>query len=165
VEPEEPPPRNPESPSSPGPDTVAVERWPLPALLRAARAVFARAVREALDEAGLDDLPPNGPYVVAAVAGRPAALSSVIRQLGVSKQAAGQLVDTLVVRGYLHRETDPADRRRLVVGLTARGEAAALVVGGAVAAIETRLEARAGSRPVWQARQVLAALVRDSDGC
>jgi DNA-binding MarR family transcriptional regulator len=146
-------------------DVAAVESWPLPALLRASRAVFAKEVRQALADAGLDDLPPNGPYVVAAVAGRPAALSSVIRQLGVSKQAAGQLVDTLVARAYLDRESDPADRRRLVVRLTPRGEEAAVVVGDAVDAVERRLESKVGSRQVAQARQVLAELVVDSDGC
>ena len=50
-----------------------------------------------------------------------APLAEVIRQLGVSKQAAGQLVDSLVVRGYLDRTVDPDDRRRLIVTLTERG--------------------------------------------
>ena len=55
-----------------------------------------------------------------------APLATVIRQLGVSKQTAGQLVDSLAARGYLDREADPYDRRRLVVRLTERGEQAAL---------------------------------------
>ena len=33
-------------------------------------------------------------------------LSRLIQELGVSKQAAGQLVDTLVLRGYLERTVD-----------------------------------------------------------
>ena len=44
-------------------------------------------------------------------------------------QAAGQLVDTLVMRGYLERQTDPDDRRRLVVRLTERGAEAAAGAG------------------------------------
>jgi hypothetical protein len=50
------------------------------ALLRAARGTYGSAIREALAEAGCEDLPRNGSFV---------------------KQAVGQLVDTLVVRGYL----------------------------------------------------------------
>jgi MarR family len=80
-----------------------IEDWPLTALLRGARAVFAAEIRRALADAGHDDLPPNGPYVVGGMARTSAPLADVIVQLGVSKQAAGQLVDSLVARGYLDR--------------------------------------------------------------
>ena len=53
-----------------------------------------------------------------------------MRELGVSKQAAGQLVDTLVLRGYLERSVDPEDRRRLTLTLTERGMAAHLATRG-----------------------------------
>jgi DNA-binding MarR family transcriptional regulator len=136
-----------------------VAGWPLPALLRGARTAFAQTVRRALAEAGLDDLPPNGPYVVAAVSGTGAPLGSVIRQLGVSKQAGGQLVDALVVRGYLERRIDPVDRRRHLLRLTPRGEEAAAAVRGAVTSVERRLEERLGRQRVADARLVLAELV------
>jgi DNA-binding MarR family transcriptional regulator len=42
--------------------------------------------------------------------------------LGITKQAAGQLVDELVGRGYLRRTTDEQDRRRKLIVLTAQGE-------------------------------------------
>jgi len=38
-------------------------------------------------------------------------LSQIIEALGVYKQAAGHLVDTLVLCGYLDRSMDPEDRR------------------------------------------------------
>jgi DNA-binding MarR family transcriptional regulator len=47
----------------------------------------------------------------------------MILGLGVTRQAASQLIDTLVVRGYLVREVNPADRRRLNIELTERGGA------------------------------------------
>src|SRR6185437_8346268 len=126
--------------------------WPLTALLRGARAVIGSVIRRALDDAGYDDLPPNGPYVIGAIARTSAPLASVVRQLGVSKQAGGQLVDTLVVRGYLDRSVDPTDRRRLVVGLTDRGAAAAAVVRGAVDTVEDDLRATVGDRQLQAAR-------------
>ncbi|SFP21653.1 MarR family winged helix-turn-helix transcriptional regulator [Amycolatopsis rubida] len=43
------------------------------------------------------------------------------RTLGVTKQAAGKTIDTLERLGYLHRERDPEDGRRLLVRLTDRG--------------------------------------------
>jgi DNA-binding MarR family transcriptional regulator len=43
------------------------------------------------------------------------------RRLGVSKQAAGKTIDALERLGYVQRRDDPADARRKVVALTARG--------------------------------------------
>ena len=48
-------------------------------------------------------------------------LANLIRDLRMSQQAAGQLVDTTVMRGYLQRTVDESDRRRLTVTLTERG--------------------------------------------
>ena len=44
------------------------------------------------------------------------------RQLSIGESAASLLVDQLVRRGYLGRKTDPADRRRVLLGATSRGE-------------------------------------------
>lgn len=43
------------------------------------------------------------------------------RTLGISKQAAGKTIDTLERLGYVRRERDPNDGRRLLVRLTERG--------------------------------------------
>ena len=140
------------------------EEWPLTALLRGARAVFGQAIRQALADSGCDDLPPNGPYVLGAVARTGAPLAQVIRQLGVSKQTAGQLVDTLVARGYLDRQVDPEDRRRLVVLLTDRGEGAAAVIRDVVDRVEAQLAERVGQEHLADTRHTLAALIRPGVG-
>lgn len=44
------------------------------------------------------------------------------RELSIGESAASLLVDQLVRRGYVGRKTDPADRRRVLLGATARGE-------------------------------------------
>jgi DNA-binding MarR family transcriptional regulator len=43
------------------------------------------------------------------------------RELSIGESAASLLVDQLVRRGYVGRKTDPADRRRVLLGITARG--------------------------------------------
>jgi len=43
-------------------------------------------------------------------------------ELSIGESAASLLVDQLVRRGYVGRKTDPADRRRVLLGITARGE-------------------------------------------
>jgi DNA-binding MarR family transcriptional regulator len=80
----------------------------------------------------------------------------------VSKQAGGQLVDTLVTRGYLDRAVDPADRRRLTVSLTERGMAAADVVRSVVRRISDELDERVGPEYVAHARVTVAALLEIS---
>jgi DNA-binding MarR family transcriptional regulator len=135
----------------------------LPALLRAARRTYASAVRDALSAAGYDDVPRNGSYVLGAMARSEVALSRIIADLGVSKQAAGQLVDTLVARGYLHRSVDPEDRRRLTLGLTERGQDAATVIRTAVAGVDSELAGRLGEHRLDEVRGVLAALAELGD--
>ena len=41
--------------------------------------------------------------------------------LGVTKQAASQLVDAMELGGYVHRRDDPDDARAKLVALTPRG--------------------------------------------
>ncbi len=132
---------------------------PLPALLRHARHTYGNAMRAALEAGGYDDIPGNGLYVIGALALGEVPLSQIIRELRVSKQAAGQLVDALVLRGYLERAVDPGDRRRLTVTLTERGRAAAEAQAEARAAIDAALLERLGAEKVDHAREVLAALI------
>lgn len=136
---------------------------PLPALLRAARRVYGSAIRTALDQTGCDDVPPNGPYVIGAIAGTGAPLSQIVGRLGVSKQVAGQLVDTLVTRGYLDREVDPADRRRLTISLTRRGNLAARAIRSAIEQVDARLVGQVGPVYVAHARATLEALLDTDD--
>jgi DNA-binding MarR family transcriptional regulator len=140
-------------------ESMRLDALPLPVLLRSARRVFSWEIRAALAEAGCADLPPNGPFVLGAIARTGAPLADVIRHLGVSKQTAGALVDTLVARGYLDRRPDPADRRRTMLALTSRGEAAAGEIRDAVDQMEASLAERVGERRVLHTRQTLAALI------
>ena len=142
-------------------DTRWFETASIPALLRRARATYGVAMRKALDGAGYDDIPRNGLYVIGGLAQekRDIPLARIIDDLGLSKQAAGQLVDTLVARGYLDRRTDPQDRRRLIVSLTERGRDAARVQTLARAGIDRGLVERSGERGVLALRKVLAALI------
>jgi DNA-binding MarR family transcriptional regulator len=111
----------------------------LPALLRAARGAYAQAVRARLAEAGYDDMPRNGPFVLGGMANRGGSAGDLIRELGITKQAASQLIDTLVLRGYLERRADGDDRRRMTIECTDRGRAAAAAVRAGVEAVDTEL--------------------------
>jgi DNA-binding MarR family transcriptional regulator len=131
---------------------------PLAALLRSARNTLTRVVRSALEGAGYDDLPANGPYVVSATSMAGVPLAGIIDHLGLSKQASGHLVDLLVLRGYLDRHVDPDDRRRLIVSPTERGTAAARVIRKAADGLEARLVATVGASDLQATRRTLARL-------
>jgi len=111
----------------------------LPALLRSARGAYGHAIRSRLAAAGCDDLPRNGPYVIGGMAGQGGSAGDLIRQLGVSKQAASQLIDTLVLRGYLVRDVNADDRRRIDIELTDRGLGAAAAVRAGVESVDADL--------------------------
>jgi DNA-binding MarR family transcriptional regulator len=118
-------------------------------------------MRKALDEAGYDDIPKNGLYIIGGLAlgaeGVP--LGQLVKELRISKQAAGQLVDILVNRGYLERKIDPEDRRKLTVMLTERGRAAAAIQTSARERIDEELIRRAGRKNVDHARHTLGVLI------
>jgi DNA-binding MarR family transcriptional regulator len=148
--------------TDPQPD---LESIPLPALLRHARNAYGSAMRRALQEAGYNDIPSNGMYVIGglALAAGDTPLALLIRDLRISKQAAGQLVDALVSRGYLARAADEEDRRRLIVTLTERGRAAAATQQAARERVDAALLGKVGRECVQQTRLALAALTDMAD--
>jgi DNA-binding MarR family transcriptional regulator len=132
----------------------------MPTLLRQARTAYASTMRNALAEAGYEDIPKNGLYVIGGLAAEGAdfPMGTLIAALQLSKQAAGQLIDTLVTRGYLQRNVDQEDRRKLTIGLTERGCVAAHVLAQARATVDAEVLARVGPEALEGARHTLSAL-------
>jgi DNA-binding MarR family transcriptional regulator len=132
----------------------------IPVLLRHARTAYGAAMRKALAEAGYDDIPGNGLYVIGGLAlGVPdIPLGQLIKELRISKQVAGQLVDTLVTRGYLERTMDKDDRRKLTIALTERGKAAAATQRAAREKVDAELLACVGQDDINRTRRTLAVL-------
>ena len=116
----------------------------MPALLSAARRGYGRAMHEALDTAGFDDMPRAGMRMVGGIARNGPAGPDVGRQLGVrGERARTRLVDTLVERGYIEVE-DGGDPEVPRYTLTARGRAAAEVSAAAARDFESRVQQRVG---------------------
>ena len=85
---------------------------PMPVLLAEARLTYASAIRSAFANAGFDDMPRAGARVIGRIAVGGTNVNEVAAVYGVSKQAASQLVDSLVARGYVERSPDEQDRRQ-----------------------------------------------------
>jgi DNA-binding MarR family transcriptional regulator len=134
--------------------------------MRVARDVYREAAQRALDSAGCDDIPRNGAFVLAGLDHSAPEQADVVGSLGLSKQAASQLIDTLVLREYLERRTDPVDRRRMEVRLTDRGRTAAIAIQAAIDAIEAALAQLITDEELCGLRAGLAAyrLIRERSG-
>jgi DNA-binding MarR family transcriptional regulator len=130
----------------------------IPALLRAARGSYAQSIKVQLAAAGFDDLPRNGPYVLGGLANRGGSAAQVIDDLGVTKQAASQLIDVLVLRGYVEREITPEDHRRMTITVTERGRAAAAAVRAGVEAVDAELRRLISPAELAGLRSGLSAL-------
>lgn len=127
-------------------------------LLVRARGGFGTTIRAHLAAAGFDDLPRNGPFVLGGMGSHRGSAVDMIRSLGVTRQAASQLIDTLVLRGYLRREINAADRRCVNIVLTERGQAAAEAIRAGIEQVETELARMISAAELAGLRAGLAAL-------
>lgn len=86
-------------------------------------------------------------------------LTELARRLGVSKQAAGQLVDELEEMGMLERAPDPADARAKLVRFSKQGQAALLGGLGVLGEIEEEIREVVGDARMRAMHEALAAIV------
>ena len=108
---------------------------------------------------GLGQVRPRHGFVIRAVAAELPDINRLAVLLDTTKQAASKLADSMVRGGFLERFPDPADRRRVRLRLTPRGER---VRRGAIAtsgAIERELERSLGPRQVRALRKGLETLL------
>ena len=144
------------------PDTTREERpdYTTPTLMRAARGAYANAIRAGLGAVGIGDLPRNGAFILVGIGADGRTSPDLPTELGVSKQAVSQLIDTLVQRGYLARRADPDDRRRIALEVTGKGREVVEATLGAVAEVDRQLLERVSSTDVEAMRAALRALAQ-----
>ena len=120
-------------------------------------------VREALAERGHRGLRPSFGPLLSLVRDEGRSLSALASDLGISNQAASQLVNLVEGAGYLVRRPNRADKRSKLVVLTPRGRA--LVSDGIeiILASEADYSARVGAAAYRRFTAALAALYRGLD--
>ena len=107
---------------------------------------------------GFDDVRPSHGFAFSRIAAGGATVGDVASHLGVTKQAASQLVEHLVAAGYVAREPHPDDARAWLLTLTDRGDAC---TKAAVSAAEDSVRAwrrKAGPGQVKALHDALAGL-------
>jgi DNA-binding MarR family transcriptional regulator len=141
------------------PTQDAYRNVPLSALLYVTRGTYTAAVRHAQAKVGCGDVPAAGELILNAMEWSGASFESVVRFLGISKQAVSQTVEMLVARGYLDRAQDPVDRRRVKLSLTQRGHTAGRAGRAGIVQVDHELTSRVGAQRVAHARETLVALL------
>ena len=77
-------------------------------------------------------------------------ITDIQNSLFVSKAAVSQMLGSLERKGYLTREVDKTNRRKLVVTLTARGQEALCVMEDKMSLLLSKIVSRAGEENTEQ---------------
>jgi DNA-binding MarR family transcriptional regulator len=109
------------------------------------------------DAAGYQDLRPVHGMVFQILRGSGTTATELATRLGVTKQAAGQIVDYLEQRGYVRRERHPEGGRRRLLVLTDKAHQHLLVAGRILHALEAEL---AATTSIPELRTELARVIR-----
>jgi DNA-binding MarR family transcriptional regulator len=137
--------------------SIADTYFSIPELMRVARGSYKRAVDVQLGAAGFEDLPTASGYLLAYLANDEESIPEKIDGLGIRQREFRQLVDTLVLRGYITREIDSTDGR-VSLALTERGRAANEASFEGCTYVDRELERRLSEAEMAGLRRGLAVL-------
>ena len=82
---------------------------------------------------GFDDLRPAHGFAFARLAPGGATITQLAEHLDVTRQAAAQIVDELIAKGYVERHPPPQDARARLITLTEKGRACTRAADAAIA--------------------------------
>ena len=116
-------------------------------------------LHERLAERGWDDVRPPYGFVLLALRSGPLTVTDVGGLMGMTKQAASQLVDAMAQSGYLVRSVDESDRRQRVLSLSVKGETLLGAVEEIYAEIEAEWADMAGADALRATRDALTRIV------
>ncbi|MBY8864581.1 MULTISPECIES: MarR family winged helix-turn-helix transcriptional regulator [Streptomyces] len=99
------------------------EAMALSAALLAVAGELTQRIHEGVVARGFEGLRPAHGFAFARLSPAGATVTELAAHLGVTKQAASQLVDEIVRKGYAERRPHPEDARARLIVLTERGRA------------------------------------------
>lgn len=112
----------------------------LPFLLMRAQAAVTEHINSLIVAHGHPGLRPVHGLVFARIASAGATVNEIAAHLGVTKQSAAAIVETLEDQGYVTRGPHPTDRRARLVQLTRRGRAVTRLAAQSAADVAADLE-------------------------
>ena len=115
-------------------------------------------------QAGFTDVRPGHGFAFQLLSFKSASVNELAAHLGVTKQAASQMVEYLEQHRYVIRQADPTDRRGKVVALTPRGWECIKKAEEILAGLEMKIAGQLGPPAIEEFRNHLRRLVRLHDG-
>ena len=128
-------------------------------LFRSARLLDEEALARVRAQSGIATLRPAHTKLLPHIDLAGTRLTDLAARLGVSKQAAGQLVDEMIDMGMLERVAHPDDGRARMVRFSARGRRGLLHGLGVLSDIEGEMSSALGARDLAALRDLLARLL------
>lgn len=95
----------------------------LPVLLLSATRALVDSIDAGVRARGFTDLRPAHGFAFVRLAGEGATVTQLAGHLAVTKQAASQMIEELVTKGYVERRPHPDDARARLIVLTPKGRA------------------------------------------
>jgi DNA-binding MarR family transcriptional regulator len=127
-------------------------------VLRAA-AQLVEGIQNQVVSKGFEDVRPVHGYAFVRISAGGATVLDVAEHLGVTKQAASQLVEQLVQRGYVTRVQHPDDARARLLTLTPRGRACTRAADRAATAVVSAWRDEMGAKDFAVVQRALGAVV------
>jgi DNA-binding MarR family transcriptional regulator len=137
--------------------------YELVVLLAMAWSMLIDELHSELAKLGYSDLRPAHGFVFQLLAPNGATGNEVAAHLGVTKQAASQMIDFLEEHGYVVRQPHPNDKRGKLVLLTQKGWDCIQAVEMIFARIEERWTETLGPEHMKMLRTDLHRLIADSE--
>jgi len=100
-----------------------LDSWQTAAAVLRLSSQLVDGIQQGMARRGFDDVRPAHGFAFVRISSGDATTADVASHLGISKQAASQLVEHLVEIGYVTRAADPRDARARLLVLTKRGRA------------------------------------------
>jgi len=122
---------------------------------------FADQTTVELAKRGYEDIRPVHDFALHSILSGAADASQLGRAMSVTKQAAARTIAVLEERGYVVRESDPTDRRRMRLRVTERGLAMLHEGESIFDEIRDRWEGQIGTSAVETVEMALRQLVGD----
>ncbi|MGP8000782.1 MAG: MarR family winged helix-turn-helix transcriptional regulator [Streptosporangiaceae bacterium] len=129
-------------------------------LLAASRALVDE-VSAGVRARGFGDLRPAHGFAFTRLSAGGATITQLAEHLDVTRQAAAQLVDELIAKGYVERRPHPRDARARLIVLTGQGWAAVQAAEAAIADTFGRWEAALGPDRLLALRDALLRIAPD----
>jgi len=139
---------------------AGMDNWAVATDVLLLAAQLTDAVQEGVALRGFRDVRPAHGFAFARISAGDATIADVAEYLGVTKQAAAQLVHQLEERGYVTRKAHPLDARASLLVLTRRGVACTVAAQDAASEAVERWRTALGEPQFRHLQRALRVITR-----